>query len=201
MGKRSLRVWVAVMVSAAPMLAAAEGLSDIRSDTPWSQWRARIGLSLSGGTTADPAPLSTAHVQALHVLGDYYFLASGAAGAAPPSGLRATSGLLFGGGASGLVLPGHGGNGLLVQRGPLAMAGVDAAGDLSGAPSPYVGIGYSTTFLRNRWGLSADLGLITRAGGNAVRLGYAPSSGQNLADLLRNPQVSPILQLGVSYTF
>jgi hypothetical protein len=64
---------------------------------------------------------------------------------------------------------------------------------------PYLGVGYSGSSLRGGWGFSADLGLAAQNPG-AIRLGRA-FSGQPLEDLVRDLQVTPVLQLGVSYQF
>ena len=115
------------------------------------------------------------------LMGDHYF--------APDLGLRASGGLLIGvTGTSGVRL-----------------------GSTSRRAMPYVGLGYSTGGLSaNRWGgwgLSADIGVQAARGavdpltGRALDSSGAGGAGGNVADLLRELRLTPVLQLGVSYAF
>jgi len=71
----------------------------------------------------------------------------------------------------------------------------DVAGD--NATLPYLGIGYTGLSPRNGWGFSADLGLVAKNPGNALRAG----GGQSLDEMIRDMRMTPLLQLGVSYAF
>jgi hypothetical protein len=68
--------------------------------------------------------------------------------------------------------------------------------------TPYLGLGYDTaTPLRSGWGgwgLSADVGWVTRrAGGSSLRFGAQGDA----EDGWRSLRLAPMLQLGVSYAF
>jgi hypothetical protein len=133
------------------------------------------------------------------LFGDYYVSRPylGQAG-----GVRVTSGLLAG--TRGAILgPGQatppGAFGFSAQSRPgLGPVPLDANGE-NPLAWPYLGIGYSDSSLRRGWGFSADLGLaaqnfgLTRA---ARALGNQP-----LDDIVRDMQLTPVLQLGVSYRF
>ncbi len=194
-----IKILASLLFGTLPLWAAADGLNWGGTESALSQFKARIGVSLGTASPADAA--SASRVQGVQLLGDYYFFAPDATRAAEPSGLRATSGLLFGGSAGGLVLPGRNTGTLSIQRSGAGNTFQDASSDAAGGAAPYVGIGYTTTFAHNRWGLSADLGLVSRGNGFTVPLGRAWSGGQAQDDLLRSPQLLPIVQLGVSYSF
>jgi len=51
------------------------------------------------------------------------------------------------------------------------------------------------------WGFSADLGLLALNPASAVRFGRSLGAGQSLEDTLREMRLSPVLQLGASYSF
>jgi hypothetical protein len=66
---------------------------------------------------------------------------------------------------------------------------------------PYVGIGYSDYSLKSGWGFWADIGLVVQNPGSAMGLGRTLSGAQGVDDLMRELQLSPMLQLGVNYAF
>ena len=82
---------------------------------------------------------------------------------------------------------------------PSGLSNSDGATD--SATLPYLGVGYSGLSLRGGWSFSADLGLVAFAPGNAVKLGRVIGGTQGLDDLLRDLRMSPVIQLGVSYSF
>jgi hypothetical protein len=195
---RFWRWWVRglwLVAGALPVWACAEGLQGISADAAASPLHGRIGL------TVDADLQGTTRLQGVQMLGDYYFAFAdnAASSAAAPSGLRATSGLLLRGASGGLVLPGRQAGVLSVGRGNAGL--VDVGSDGLNQATPYVGIGYSTSFAQNRWSVSADLGLVSRASVQGLRLGRADGIGQSLDSFLRDPQMSPMLQLGLSYSF
>lgn len=109
------------------------------------------------------------------------------------SGLRATGGVVDLGrnlrnGSAGLL-----GYGSSLER----LAAADGVQTL-----PYLGLGYSSHGLSgpssnpSAWGLSADLGMLATSPRSAVRLGQ-----QALDATLRDLRLSPVLQLGFSYTY
>lgn len=194
---------LAVIAIAAPLVAHAEGLKPNTDTLPWSRWQTRLALG-------SPAPLWRAGLEgdrsgwgvgSATLMGDYYFSRSLAAGGTS-SGFRATSGLIVG------------------PRTPLwtaRPAGLSATGLLSvdrrlfepttgfdvpdTATLPYVGVGYSGLSLRGGWSVSADLGLVALTPGHAVKLGRVLGGTQGLDELLRDLRLSPVIQLGVSYSF
>jgi hypothetical protein len=187
-----------VSACAWPVWAGAEGLQGLGLEPGASALRGRIGL------TVDADLQGTNRLQGVQMLGDYYFAftdpaTASTAAAAAPSGLRATSGLLLRGASGGLVLPGRQAGVLSVGRGNTGL--VDAGADGLNQATPYVGIGYSTSFAHNRWSVSADLGLVSRASAQGLRLSRADGIGQSLDSFLRDPQMSPMLQLGLTYSF
>lgn len=206
--------WVAF---ALPALAAAQvSGTGLRGDGEWSPWQGRLGLtSGSAGVQAggrDDLGLSSANRydgggrQSLSLFGDYYFLQQGLPGNVGYSGgLRATGGLIYGprsvawaalpSGVAGL------GTGFSTQRRSFSLANSTYAIDDNASTSvPYLGVGYTgLSALRatgGGWGFSADLGIVALQPRSAVRFGQ-----QGLMDTLRDLQLSPLLQLGVSYSF
>ncbi len=186
--------WLVVFACASPLWAGAEGLQGVGIDPAPSSLHGRIGLTVD-------ADLQGSHrVQGVQMLGDYYFaFTDPTASAAAPSGLRATSGLLLRGASGGLVLPGRQAGVLSIGRGHAGL--LDAGNDGLNQATPYVGIGYSSSFAQNRWSVSADLGLVSRSSAQSIRLGRTDGIGQSLDGFLRDPQMSPMLQLGLTYSF
>ena len=45
------------------------------------------------------------------------------------------------------------------------------------------------------------MGMAAYGSGGAVKLGRSPGAGQNLDDAVREMRLTPVLQLGVSYSF
>lgn len=188
-----------------------DGLNVPAGAGPWSRWQARVSFS----TSASPAWRSLAgasdhtglKLRGLSLMGDYYF--GTMRPVAPASGFRATSGLVVGA-RSSLSLADTAANGLAARglsldrrgAGLLAMPtlpGIDPSSDP--ATVPYVGIGYSGASAKGGWGFSADLGLVAMNPGSAVKLGRVFSGTQSLDEMLRDLRLSPVLQLGVSYSF
>lgn len=184
-----------------PALAAdGDGLRAGTNQMPWARWQGRLSLV----TTTDPWRLGveapTSKLSSASLMGDYYF---GRSLASPTAlgGLRATSGLIFGPrSALGVAQTGPG-NGSAFSIGSRASSraslpyGADPSVD--NATTPYLGIGYTGLSPRSGWGFNADLGLVAKAPANALRVG----SGQGLDDLIRDVRMTPLLQLGVSYSF
>lgn len=197
MDASAARCTALIALALAASHAAAEGLA-IRPDTvAWPRWQARVGVT----TAAPHAELGTTmQLQSARLFGDYYFTGPGFGAGRVGGGLRATSGLLSGSPALALsapTLPSR--EGLVFNlsarqtQTPLD-ASVDAA-----APVPYLGVGYTGVSLRGRWGFSADVGLMGQ--GSGLRLARGATAPQSLDDLLRELRLTPVLQLGVSYSF
>jgi hypothetical protein len=187
------------LVLAGSAVQAADGLTVPAADSLWPQWRARISLQ-----TAEDAPLGLSRLlegaapqrglQGGAVFGDYYF--------ATPSfgGFRASGGLLFGA-QSGLparmALAGTRlglsvNNGLAVP----AAAVTDTPGTL-----PYLGLGFTGNAWLGGLAVTADLGLVAERPGNALGVGRAIFGSQGFDNAWREMRVTPMVQLGVRYTF
>jgi hypothetical protein len=173
--------------------AQANGLQIDPDTVAWPRWQARLGV-----TTA-PQDATGAGTRTMlenaGLLGDYYFTGPGFASGRITGGFRATSGLFTGTRASAIstpVQPARDGSSFtLTTRSRLAPdTGVD------GNAIPYLGVGYTGMSLRGGWGFSADVGLV----GSGVRLGR-PIAGNQVDELLQELRLTPMLQLGVSYSF
>ena len=196
-----LALGVAVQWAAAQ---TGSGLA-VSDDAPgWARWQARIAINSSTPlwrsdlARGDAAGLK---VQGLGLIGDYYFarLPLGSHGA---GGFRASSGVLLGSGAPLWAAQAPGGSsqfGLGRRNLSLlsALPGADPA--LDSSTVPYVGVGYSGLTGRGGWGFAADVGVMALHG-DSVRFGRL-SGAQSLDDLLRDLRLTPVLQLGVSYSF
>jgi hypothetical protein len=66
---------------------------------------------------------------------------------------------------------------------------------------PYLGIGYSDYSLKSGWGFWADIGLVVQSPGGALGMGRVLSGALSVEDLARELRMSPMLQLGVNYSF
>jgi hypothetical protein len=180
-----------LMSSACALAAHANGLQ-INPDTAWPRWQARLGI-----TTAphDSSTQPRTIFEGAGLLGDYYFAGPGFA-KGMTGGFRATSGLFTGARSTAVatpVLPSREGSSFTLSS--RARMSPDTSNDTSSAV-PYLGVGYTGLSLRGGWGFSADVGLV----GSGVRLGGA-NSGTQADELLRELRLTPILQLGVSYSF
>ncbi|HSV72064.1 MAG TPA: hypothetical protein VLI72_18315 [Methylibium sp.] len=195
----------AACIAAMPARAQVVEGAGLQPDGAWSRWQGRIGLAV--GEPAGPAWGEGAlrARPALTLLGDYYLLQQGSALPGSYSGgVRATGGLLVGARAQpwGWAPSGAAAlhTGYSSQRRSFSLLqgarGID--GDVLPESLPYFGVGY--TGLRSLqdggWGFSADLGVVALRPRSVVRLGQ-----QSVTDLLRDLQLSPMLQLGVSYAF
>ena len=205
--------WLALSAAAvAPLAAWAEGdgLSTDADRVPWARFQGRLSyaattpLVRSGGTSVDGTGLQ---VNGLSLMGDVYFgLASGRDKTAA-GGFRATSGVMVGARSTlwGTPALAPAGGLLNVDRrlfGPTAGSlGYSNDPSNDGGTLPYIGIGYSSPAARSGWSFSADLGLVSLSPGNVVHLGRVFGGGQSLDDVIRDMRLTPVLQLGVSYSF
>jgi hypothetical protein len=193
-------------LGAVPVLAAEgdSGAAPGASQVPWARWQGRLALGMAAGPwrlgADNPAPaLSSASL-----MGDYYF-SRWLTGPQSLGGFRATSGLIFGprsllgAGQTGFAS----GNAFSIGTRAVGRAVAPYAGDPAGdsATLPYLGFGYTGLSLRNGWSFSADLGLVAQNAGGAARLGRSLYGGQSLDDAVRELRMTPLLQLGVSYSF
>jgi hypothetical protein len=158
---------------------AADGLSV--PEGVWPVWQARLAVQ-----AVDPA--ITAHVQGrvftASLLGDYYFSVPRLLPLSREGGLRATSGVTT---SSGLRPP-PGGQALALSEG--------------GETLPYIGLGYTYVALKGGWGFTADVGLVAENPAGALGVGRSlVGSGAALDDAVRAMRLSPMVQLGVRYSF
>jgi hypothetical protein len=183
-------------LSAAALYVSAEGLRVRPDNDLWPRWQARIGVTTSP-TNAD---MSAPSVQATRLFGDYYFSGPGFGAGGVSGGFRATSGLFAGPRSQALstpTLPARQGSPftLTTRPGPQALLADVSEGN---ATVPYLGVGYTGMSERGGWGFTADVGVM----GADVRLGRSTVGSQNNVDeLLRELRLTPVLQLGVSYSF
>ena len=211
--------WIVLLaIALAPLASRAEGdgLATGADRDPWARFQGRIAYT--GITPPAPAPwrapLTSSdgtglQVNGVSVMGDVYFGAAPAGlGRTSAGGFRATSGVIVGSRSSlwGMSAMAPSGGLLNVDRrlfGSPATApayGGEATAETSGT-LPYIGIGYSALAPRAGWSFSADLGLVSYAPGNAVRLGRVVGGSQNLDDVVRDMRLAPVFQLGASYSF
>lgn len=186
-------------VSPASSYWSGEG-SNIRLNAVWVSTAPTIGQRWSGMGDTSPAGAT--------VVGDYYFSAATPAQQLNRSGFRASSGLL-------IKQPGVSLSELAWSSRAAATFGTPSHLQLSSAigslePSsdattystmPYVGIGYSGIHAKSGWGFWADVGLVMRSPGNMLGVGRVVSGSQSAEDLVRELRLSPLLQLGVNYSF
>jgi hypothetical protein len=209
---RRFAAWLSIgslfltFLGSAQAVDAGNGLSASAGGPPWARWQGRV--SVSTGTPqwrsemlrSEPFGLK---VQGITLMGDYYFTRSrlGEHGA---GGFRATSGVLVGQGALWTSQPASGiGTGLSVgQRNTSLFSGL-AGSELTSESTtvPYVGVGYSGLSPKGGWGFAADVGVKALQAGTPVRFGRAVNGSPSLDELVRELRLTPVLQLGVSYSF
>ena len=204
--------WIALSaVALAPLAAWAEGdgLAANADQVPWARFQGRIAFAANSPLVHSSAASlegSGLQMNGVSVMGDLYF--GTASGRASAGGFRATSGIIAGARSTLWGTPALApASGLLsVDRrlfGPSAASlgyATDPNND-AGGTLPYIGIGYSSLASRSGWSFSADLGLVSLSPGNAGRLGRVFGGGQSLDDVVRDMRLTPVLQLGASYSF
>jgi hypothetical protein len=174
----------------------------------WSEVQTQLRVNAVVLDTAPPRLGYTASTDwagyapmAVSVGGDYYFSKSLVDDAVPPSGFRASGALLIrqpGVSLSDLAWSSRATGGLALRQ-PYASLAEPAGQGLSAMP--YLGLGYSDYSLKTGWGFWADIGLVVQSPGNALGMTRVMSGTQSLDDLVRELRLSPMLQLGVNYSF
>lgn len=199
----------ATLLPAAAAWADGNGLAADADRVPWPAFHGRVDYVAGSDWRNDIsfANGSGLKASAVSVMGDLYFGNSTAGDKVQVGGFRATSGLVVGARSNLWGTPGAApASGLLSvnrrlfgQSPAVSLNAGDANAD--SATLPYVGVGYSSLATRSGWSFSADLGLVSLNPSNAVRLGRVFVGGQGLDDVVHDMHLSPVLQLGVSYSF
>lgn len=186
---RSLVGALALVVTLAHA-GSGEGLQAPLDHPAWEGLKGRLSFGTVAPFQAElgnPAsePL---RIHSLSLMGDYYLSRPwlGSVG-----GLRATSGLMLGSRGSLWSSPAS-----IDRRTSLGGALADGGTADSNSTVPYLGVGYTGLSSKGGWGLSADLGLMALNPRSAAKLG-----NQSLDDTMRDLRFTPLLQLGVSYSF
>lgn len=171
----------------------------LRPGALWPHWQGRVALSAAEPTW--DRPLRSPR-PSFALLGDYYLTRPDLVEPGHDvGGLRATGGLLIG----RTTTPWQGSTvGTTTQLASMEhrlglqpdSSWIDASDGLQSRP--YLGVGYSGLRALGQagWGFSADVGVVALRPRSMVRLGQ-----QGMGDLLRDMQLSPVLQVGVSYAF
>lgn len=196
---RSARWFVAAVAAlgSAGTAGAVEGDGLLAKDSTWPRWQVRLSILTATPLLRDDP---WRPVNGASFMGDYYFTRSlprlGNTG-----GFRATSGVLLGARSTYLLSTGQTGRVLNVERrnGSLWTSLLTEPQETGAAP--YVGVGYTALYGKTGWGFSADLGLVGKQSRSTVKLGRAITGQHNLDDAVREMRLSPLLQLGVSYSF
>lgn len=198
------------LLCAAGLAVADGGLKVGAQGGFWSDVQTQLRINAVVVETAPPLLGYTASAgwsgyapAAASVGGDYYFSKNLVDPAAPPSGFRASGALLIrqpGVSLSDLAWSSRATTSLALPLRQAYMPLADPGGQTMSA-MPYLGIGYSDYSLKSGWGFWADIGLVVQSPGNALDVGRVMSGTQSLDDLVRELRLSPMLQLGVNYSF
>ena len=197
---------IALIASAPACVAAATGGDGLM---PWPQWQGRLSLTTSGParhTDGLALGYNGLDVRGLSLMGDYYF-AGPVPGRNSAGGFRATSGLIVGARSSSALFGNRSnfaGRAFSIDHRRAAWASplpaLDASTPEPGAV-PYFGVGYTGLSGKGGWGFSADVGLVALSPRSAIKLGRMLDGGQSLDEVLRDMRLSPLVQVGVSYSF
>ena len=204
--------WVLIGVSffvSGTCVHAAEGggLSLAGLSNHGTRLHGRLSLGLrapTGQLDFASADRGESKVSSLSLMGDYYLGRPSDPGE-KVSGFRATSGLIIGQhmGSWGGLSEVSGGNGRfsVEERRNFGLLTTDETRNDSNA-MPYLGVGYTGIYVESGLSFSADFGLAARNPGSATtQFGRVLNGTQSLEELLRALRLSPVLQLGVSYSF
>jgi hypothetical protein len=206
--KLRFSIGLAIALAGAPFLTHAtegNGLTVKGDDFQWPRWQGRLSMSTASTATTRTFGPANPGLSGLTLMGDYYLTGS-LLGTKRAGGFRATSGVVVGPRAlaAANLGAGSGGNGFNVDRRSTSasMTGVLPGDQAVDSPTlPYLGVGYTGLSPRGGWSFNADLGLVSLSPGNAVKLGRFLGGGQGLDDTVRDMRWSPVMQLGVSYSF
>lgn len=185
-----------LLIAAAGGVQADSGLVAPSAEQLWPQWQARVTLQagslspLAAAQWLDAGLPQQRGVQGGAVFGDYVF-------ARPSFGsFRASGGLLMG--AQGGLPLGSFNAGSRIGL-ALTSGAAGATGTSDSTTLPYLGLGYSGAPWRGALAITADVGMVAERPGGG--LGRALFGNQGFDGTLREIRLSPLLQLGVRYTF
>jgi hypothetical protein len=192
------RLCVQLALALPPLAAlAGQGIVPPAAEQLWPQWGLRIAVQaaplspINLALAPDGATPARAGLGAT-VLGDYYF------GSSSLGHLRASGGMMAGYSAT-LPLA----DAAAAPRLGLSLQGL-AAANLPGTDGtgalPYLGFGYTgaISLWHQPLSVTADFGIVAeRAGG----LGRAIFGNQGMESALRDLRLSPVLQVGLRYSF
>ncbi len=189
---------------------AADGIKIDLSTGFWASESSKLrvnALWVTSGAGASVFGADNTPALAASVLGDYYFTTSPKPQLFSLGGFRASSALLIR--QSGVSL-----SDLALSSRSAATFGVPSHLLLDSVPSPltesgygqysampYVGLGYSGIHAKSGWGFWADVGLVMRDPGSVLGFGRVVSGSQSADDLVRELRLTPLVQLGVNYSF
>lgn len=167
-------------------------------------WQSRLSLSVQVPLLRKDfgsAPATGLQAQRISLMRDYYLtgplLIAGIEG-----GIHTTGGLIV---SAGSRTAGNGATGLTTIERRSAGRGANLLnGDTPADASPtvpYLGIGYIGQSTRGRWSFSADVGLMSLAAGNVVKFGGVFNGSQTFDGVARELRLSPVMQMGLSYSF
>ena len=198
---RILRSAIPCALLCAAGLAAADG--GLKIGMPGGFWSDAQTQLRFNAVVVQSAPLLGYAPAAASLGGDYYFSKDLADAAQPPSGFRASGALLIrppGVSLSELAWSSRTTASLAPSlRQPYALPADLRDQGLSALP--YLGIGYSDYSLKSGWGFWADVGLVVQSPGSTLGVGRMLSGTQGVDELVRELRLSPMLQLGVNYSF
>ena len=199
---RSARWFVAAVAAlgTAGTACAVEGDGLLAKDSTWPRWQARLSILTATPLLRDDPWRADQGGNSASFMGDYYFTRS-LARLGNTGGFRATSGVLLGARSTYLLSTGQAGRVFNVERRNGGLWTSLLAESQETGAAPYVGVGYTALYGKTGWGFSADLGLVGTQPRSPVKLGRAITGQQNLDDAVREMRLSPLLQLGVSYSF
>jgi hypothetical protein len=188
-----IRILLISLMASGAAAQAAEGLSI--PESAWQRWQARAALS-----TYDSSP----RLAAASLVGDFYFRGFRLGDTGTAGGFRATSGLMLGAGSALLGaagVPSRMGSGL--SLGHLALSSVLPGMDPgdAGTTLPYLGLGYTAIAAGSGFSFTADVGVVAQNPAGTPGLGRALFGTESLDAAFRNLRLTPVLQLGVRYTF
>ena len=199
---------VGLMPIAPPVWALGDEAAIDAVRAPWARWQGRVSLgtpALASNADAANRFSSSSRAGRVSAMGDYYFIRT-PVGARGAGGFRATSGLAVGPRSQifGGLTPSASGGVFNVDRRVFGQNSVvggpfDAASETK--TLSYIGIGYTGLSSRGGWSFSADLGLASMNPGSAIKLGRALGATSSADELAHDMRLSPLLQLGVSYSF